>query len=124
VALDDFGTGYSSLSYLKRFPIDELKVDKSFVDGLTHSPADAAIADAVIRLAHSLGMSVVAEGVENEAQFVFLKDHGCDLSQGYLTGRPMGFDAFLQHLNERAAVAAQAPAPTHDASKPEVSSAR
>ena len=124
VAVDDFGTGYSSLSYLKRFPIDELKVDKSFVDGLTHSPADAAIVDAIIRLAHSLGMSVVAEGVESEAQHAFLKSHGCDLSQGYLTGRPLEFDAFLQHLVERGVRRADAAVPAHDEFKPEASPVR
>ena len=98
VALDDFGTGYSSLGYLKHFPVDELKVDKSFVAGVTESQADAAITDAVIRLAHNLGIKVVAEGVENEAQLAFLKQHGCDLSQGFLTGRPVEFDAFRSVL--------------------------
>jgi diguanylate cyclase (GGDEF)-like protein len=98
IALDDFGTGYSSLAYLKRFPVDELKVDKSFVAGVTQSPADAAITDTVIRLAHNLGMQVLAEGVEHEAQRAFLEVHGCDRVQGYLTGRPMDIDAFRRRL--------------------------
>ena len=95
VALDDFGTGYSSLSYLKKFPIDELKIDKSFVDGVTHSREDAAIIDAAIHMAHNLGMQVVAEGVEDRQQWDFLKTHGCDYVQGYLTGKPVAFDDFL-----------------------------
>ncbi|HEX2666798.1 MAG TPA: EAL domain-containing protein [Gammaproteobacteria bacterium] len=102
IALDDFGTGYSSLSYLKRFPVDELKVDKSFVTGVTHSAADAAITDTVIRLAHNLGMQVLAEGVEHEAQRDFLEVHGCDRVQGYLTGRPMDFGAFRVRLEAEA----------------------
>jgi diguanylate cyclase (GGDEF)-like protein len=124
VAVDDFGTGYSSLGYLKRFPIDELKVDKSFVDGLTHSSADDAIVEAIIRLAHSLRMSVVAEGVESESQHAFLKSHACDLSQGYLTGRPLEFDMFLRHLAEQAARPPQAPVPARDEFKPDASPVR
>lgn len=98
VAVDDFGTGYSSLSYLKKFPVDELKIDKSFVDGVATSREDAAIIDAAILMAHSLGMCVVAEGVEDERQWEFLKAHGCDHAQGYLVGKPAGFDDFLQQL--------------------------
>lgn len=98
VALDDFGTGYSSLSYLKKFPIDELKIDKSFVDGVTHSREDAAIIDAAIHMAHNLGMQVVAEGVEDRQQWDFLKAHGCDYVQGYLTGKPAAFDGFLHRM--------------------------
>ena len=102
VALDDFGTGYSSLAYLKRFPVDELKIDKSFVSGVTQSTADAAITDTVIRLAHNLGMQVLAEGVEHEAQRAFLEVHGCDRMQGYLTGRPMDVGTFRARLEEDA----------------------
>jgi diguanylate cyclase (GGDEF)-like protein len=98
VALDDFGTGYSSLSYLKKFPIDELKIDKSFVDGVAHSREDAAIIDAAIHMAHNLGMQVVAEGVEDRQQWDFLKTHGCDHVQGYLTGKPLAFDGFLHRM--------------------------
>jgi diguanylate cyclase (GGDEF)-like protein len=100
IALDDFGTGYSSLAYLKRFPVDELKVDKSFITGVTQSTADAAITDTVIRLAHNLGMQVLAEGVEHEAQRAFLEVHGCDRMQGYLTGRAMDADAFRRRLED------------------------
>jgi diguanylate cyclase (GGDEF)-like protein len=100
IALDDFGTGYSSLAYLKRFPVDELKIDKSFVSGVTQSTADAAITDTVIRLAHNLGMQVLAEGVEHEAQRAFLEVHGCDRMQGYLTGRPMDVTTFRARLEE------------------------
>ncbi len=98
VAVDDFGTGYSSLSYLKKFPIDELKIDKSFVDGVAHSRKDAAIIDAAIHMAHNLGMQVVAEGVEDRGQWDFLKASGCDHAQGYLIGKPTAFDGFLQRM--------------------------
>jgi diguanylate cyclase (GGDEF)-like protein len=107
IALDDFGTGYSSLAYLKRFPVDELKVDKSFVTGVTQSPADAAITDTVIRLAHNLGMQVLAEGVEHEAQRAFLEVHGCDRMQGYLTGRAMDVEAFRRCLEQETTRRAQ-----------------
>jgi EAL domain-containing protein (putative c-di-GMP-specific phosphodiesterase class I) len=89
IAIDDFGTGYSSLSYLKRFPIDCLKIDRTFINDVITDLEDASIAQAVITLAHALGLNVVAEGVENEAQAEFLAAHGCDEMQGYHFARPM-----------------------------------
>jgi len=92
VALDDFGTGYSSMAYLKRFPIDALKLDRSFVKDLPESHDDAAIATSIIAMARSLGLKTVAEGVEDERQAMFLKSHGCDEVQGFLYARPMRED--------------------------------
>jgi diguanylate cyclase (GGDEF)-like protein/PAS domain S-box-containing protein len=90
--VDDFGTGYSSLSYLKRFPVDALKVDRSFVDGLGDDPDDIAIVGAIVGLAHSLGMETIAEGVESEAQLAVLERLGCEAAQGYLFSRPLVAD--------------------------------
>ncbi len=101
VAMDDFGTGHSSLSYLKRFAIDTLKIDRSFVRELPNDPEDQAIATAIVAMGRSLNMKVVAEGVENEAQAEFLNQLGCDEMQGYLLSRPMPSDLLLPWLKER-----------------------
>ncbi|MRW84762.1 EAL domain-containing protein [Pseudoduganella sp. FT26W] len=101
ISLDDFGTGYSSLSYLKRFPIDVLKIDKSFVDDVTTNSDDAAIALSVISLAHNLNMRVIAEGVETREQVQFLTERGCDEMQGYFFSRPLNAEGFTALLRER-----------------------
>ena len=89
LAIDDFGTGYSSLVYLKRLPIDTLKVDKEFVGDLTTDPDDEAITATIITMAHSLGLNVVAEGVETVEQLQYLHEQGCDEIQGYWLSRPI-----------------------------------
>lgn len=89
ISVDDFGTGYSSLSYLKRFPVDTVKIDRSFVSGLPDDQDDAAIVRAIIAMSHSLRMRVIAEGVETSAQSQFLRDAGCQEIQGYYCGRPV-----------------------------------
>jgi len=94
VSVDDFGTGYSSLSYLKRLPVDRVKLDQSFVRDLVTSRDDAAIATAVIAMAHSLGLGVVAEGVETEGQLEFLRRHACDAAQGHFFSPPVAADVF------------------------------
>ena len=93
-SLDDFGTGYASLAYLKRYPFEQLKVDRSFIRDVTSDPDDAAIVHAILAMGHALRLNVVAEGVEENAQHDFLVAHGCCLFQGYLFGRPMTFAQF------------------------------
>jgi EAL domain-containing protein (putative c-di-GMP-specific phosphodiesterase class I) len=87
IAIDDFGTGFSSLGQLRRFPIDMIKVDRSFVQGAEHDPRDAAITANVVSLAHALGLLAMAEGIESESQLASLRELGCDLAQGFLFAR-------------------------------------
>jgi diguanylate cyclase (GGDEF)-like protein len=105
LAIDDFGTGYSSLSYLKRFPVDYVKIDQAFIRGLNEGTEDAAITRAIIAMAHSLELKVVAEGVENAEQLAFLKAHYCDEVQGYLISRPVEASAMGDILRVGKAVA-------------------
>jgi diguanylate cyclase (GGDEF)-like protein/PAS domain S-box-containing protein len=102
LSIDDFGTGYSSLAYLKRFPIDALKIDRSFIDEITTDVGDATITRAVIGMAHNLGLKVVAEGVETEEQLAFLSANGCDEAQGYYFARPQTGAEMAVWLRERA----------------------
>jgi len=100
LAIDDFGTGYSSLSQLKRFPVQVLKIDKSFIAGIPSDPDDATIVTAILSMAHAMHLDVVAEGVETEAQLAFLRRHGCDEMQGYFFSKPLPAEAAQALLAE------------------------
>jgi diguanylate cyclase (GGDEF)-like protein/PAS domain S-box-containing protein len=104
LSMDDFGTGYSSLNYLRRFPIDRIKIDQSFVRDVNRNPDDAAIAAAIIAMAHSLKLTVVAEGVETEEQLDFLRDQRCDEMQGYLFSPPVPAAKFQEFLDSKKAL--------------------
>ena len=112
LAIDDFGTGYSSLSYLHRFPVDILKIDRSFVERLSHASDNAELARTIVRLGQSLQLVTVAEGVEDSAQFLALRRMGCDVGQGYYFGRPMESEEISRLLGDDIAPPARKPATT------------
>ncbi|HZX32770.1 MAG TPA: EAL domain-containing protein [Rhodocyclaceae bacterium] len=120
-SIDDFGTGYSSLAYLKRFSVDRLKIDQSFVRDLFSNPDDSAIVHAIIQMARSLGLSTIAEGVEDEATGTLLRELGCEEAQGYFFGRPMGSDQFSDYLSKDGGP--MTPACPAEANPPQVQSA-
>ena len=100
LSIDDFGTGYSSLSYLKRFPFDVLKIDQAFVRDIGKDDDDTALCDAIIAMAHSLGLSLIAEGVETKEQFEFLRERGTETLQGYYMAKPVDYSEFKEILGE------------------------
>ena len=108
LSIDDFGTGDSSMNYLKRFDVRALKIDKSFICGLPQDSENAAITRAIIAMAHGLKMSVVAEGVETDAQLVLLEEYGCDMVQGYYLGHPSPPESISLMLSNQWALAAPA----------------
>jgi EAL domain-containing protein (putative c-di-GMP-specific phosphodiesterase class I) len=108
VSIDDFGTGYSSLNYVKKFPVDRIKIDQSFVRNLSTDANDAAIVRAIVTLGKSLGLEIVAEGVETAEQLARLRAEGCDEVQGYYFGKPMPADEFIALLDCSAPLAASA----------------
>ena len=101
VSIDDFGTGYSSLSYLSKLPVDNLKIDRSFVTDMIKSPQNQKIVEMTVNLAHTLGLKVVAEGIEDQETMLQLQALGCDVAQGYHIGRPMPEEAFLNWLEKQ-----------------------
>lgn len=107
-SIDDFGTGYSSLSYLRRYPFEALKIDRSFVSNVTQSQNDANLVVSIIAMAASLNLKVVADGIETDEQFAFVKDAGCAIAQGFALGRPMPASEFAVSIEENSAQMSQA----------------
>jgi EAL domain-containing protein (putative c-di-GMP-specific phosphodiesterase class I) len=100
LSLDDFGTGYSSLNYLRRFPVDSLKIDRSFIRDVATDPSGASVVTSIIDIAHNLGLTAVSEGVETREQLAFLVDRSCDMFQGYLFSKPLPAEDFAALLRE------------------------
>ena len=100
LSLDDFGTGYSSLNYLRRFPVDSLKIDRSVICDVTTDPSGASVVNSIIDIAHNLGLTAVAEGVETREQLDFLTGCGCDTYQGYLLSKPLPAEGFADLLRD------------------------
>jgi EAL domain-containing protein (putative c-di-GMP-specific phosphodiesterase class I) len=111
LAIDDFGTGYSSLAYLRRLPVAELKIDRSFVGNMGSDPGDATIVTSTIELGHNLGLRVIAEGVEDQAALDALRRAGCDGAQGYLLGRPVPAEDLPRVAETVCALLGEPPAP-------------
>jgi EAL domain-containing protein (putative c-di-GMP-specific phosphodiesterase class I) len=101
LALDDFGTGYSSLSYLRQYPIDTVKIDRTFLDEVPQNPASATLVETIIVMAHALGKRVVAEGIETNEQLIFLRERRCDAAQGFYLARPLAVAAITELLQAR-----------------------
>jgi EAL domain-containing protein (putative c-di-GMP-specific phosphodiesterase class I) len=101
LAIDNFGTGFSSLAYLKRFPLDRLKIDRSFISSISRYQDNLSIASTIIAMGHSLGFEVLAEGVETEEQLNFLRDKGCDFYQGYIKSKPISAEEFTELLRQQ-----------------------
>jgi EAL domain-containing protein (putative c-di-GMP-specific phosphodiesterase class I) len=100
ISIDDFGTGYSSLSYFEKLPVNELKIDKSFVEKITHSKSSRSIIKLIVELAHAFDLNVVAEGVTTPDELNYLKSVGCDIIQGYYFAKPMPQEEFLTWIND------------------------
>jgi diguanylate cyclase (GGDEF)-like protein/PAS domain S-box-containing protein len=111
IAIDDFGTGYSSLGYLRQFPVDALKIDRSFIDAMAESPESTVLIHAMVALAHALGLGTVAEGIEEHSQLQALRDHGCQRGQGFLVSRPVEPAAILELLGAAPTAPEPSPAP-------------
>ncbi len=101
VSIDDFGTGYSSLSYLKRLPVDTIKIDRSFVTGLPADPKDVALSELLLQVSERFGFASLAEGIETEEQFAWLRDHGCRYGQGFLVSKALPYAEFADLIAQR-----------------------